>query len=60
MFVVGKEISVHRLLLISGRDTYRGHANGAFFGAIDANDCVNVVVVERADLACAEVQADGG
>jgi len=36
-----------------------GYADCAFLGAVDVDYCVYVVVVEGADLACSEVQADG-
>jgi len=50
---------IQQSLLVSGGDTDRGHADGAFFGAFDADDGVYVVVVKGAYLACAEVEAGG-
>ena len=57
--LVARRFPVNQSPLPSLMDADGDHADGAFFGAVDADDCVYVVVVERADLACAEVQADG-
>jgi hypothetical protein len=50
---------IRGLIAKSCRDADGGHADCTFFGAVDADNCVYVVVVQSTDFAGAEVQAHG-